>query len=129
MPRATPPDPGHDPPLLNRVLPILEGWQLSSAQQIALLGLPSNARRRMLRSLTGDSPLADNPETALRVKHILEIHRLLRLIHPHSRAMADYWVTTPHIYFSNREPLQLMLDRGLAGMQIVLAHLNGSSEW
>lgn len=43
--------------------------------------------------------------------------------------MANLWVTTPHPFFNDCKPLQVMLKGGKEGLERIDEHLNGKGSW
>ncbi len=111
------------------VMEALDGWEIEPEQRAALLGLGAGVRKRVLDRHRHGKPFPDDQETRQRLSHLLTIHRLLGTVLPHNPAMAAYWVTSPNPYFNNLTPLQVMLDRGLEGMERVVSHLNCTGDW
>jgi hypothetical protein len=111
------------------VLQVLDDWGIEPARQLSLLGYREGTPARLLVRLRRGEPLAETAETSERVRHILAIRRALQAIHPHSVDMANLWVTTPHLFFNDQTPLDVMLARGLDGMRRVVEHLDGTGDW
>ncbi len=111
------------------VMQVLDEWGVEPEDRVILLGLPDKTPVRALNRYRKGTAFAGDEETQQRLSHLLNIYRLVRTILPHNAAMASYWITSPNPYFSERTPLQVMLESGLEGMEQVLRHLNGSGGW
>lgn len=111
------------------VVAILDDWQVGPADQVTLLGLgPDTPSRMMLRYRMG-TPLPDNEETALRVSYLIAINTALQTTFPHSAQSSNLWVTTPHINFGNRTPLEVMIAGGKEGIEKILRSLDNTGGW
>lgn len=115
--------------LAQTVLGILQGWDLSPEAQCALLGLPEGTKSRKLNQLRSGTAFPENDAMLLRAHYILSIQNAVESMNPHNAAVGNFWVTTPNAFFNERTPLQVMLERGVDGMEIVVAHLNGTNDW
>ena len=111
------------------VMQVLDQWDIDVDQRARLLGLPAGTRKRGIDRHRHGLPFSDDWETQQRLSHLLAIHRLLGTVLPHNPAMAAYWITSPNPYFNDLTPLQVMLDRGLEGMERILSHLNCTGDW
>lgn len=114
--------------LTHAVLRVLSRWGLDRDVQLALLGLPAGTRPRVLKRFQGGEPLPHDPNVLERVECLLEVDRALLPLFPHNPVLADLWVTTSSPRFSNRSPVEEMLDRGLPAMRELVDHLNGSGD-
>ena len=74
---------------------LFEHWQLSAAEQAAVLGLSVGSRTTLARYRSGE-PLADNRDLLDRAGHLLGMHKSLRLLFPHDRDLAYRWMTAPN---------------------------------
>src|SRR5712672_4876304 len=74
--------------LAKLVASLLEHWQLSPADQAALLGLSAQSRSTVARYRRGE-PLGDSADLIARAGHLLGIHKALRIMFPHDRELAD----------------------------------------
>lgn len=111
--------------LIQTLLWLFQQWELDSAAQVRLLGLPDNTPGRALHQYRQGKPF---PDEALFLQHaelILAIYRAVSSFFPGNPTMANYWVTTPSSALGGQAPIDIMLADGLAGMQYCLDHLNG----
>jgi len=107
----------------------MRGWGLAPAGQARLLGTEGDDPRELLAAFEDGLDEAAEERLWRHMSAVLTIHTALRQMHPQSTDMANYWVSTPHPYFNDRPPLDLMVEQGLEGMQRVIDHLNGLGEW
>jgi hypothetical protein len=115
--------------LSETVMALLEQWGVTPEDQIRLLGLPPGLRPRKLVQYRSGTPLPEEDEISVRIHYLLSIHKALATLFPHNPQAADYWLTTPNRYFERTPPLEVMLQRDLEGMRLVLDHLTGTGEW
>jgi hypothetical protein len=105
---------------------VLNEWGVEPQDQVTLLGMPENTRPRALLRHANGTPLPDENNLHLRIKHLLSIEHSLATAFPHNTALANYWVTTANQYFGNRTPLDIMLEHGVDGMETVARFLDNS---
>ncbi len=104
---------------------LLGAWDVPPPQQPALLGLDPVADRRALNRCRFGAALPDTGDVYVRARLLLEINAAVNQMFPHSSVAADLWVTTPRIRFGGMTPLQIMLEDGVAGMELVIDSLTG----
>ncbi len=110
-------------------LTLLDRWGVEPAQQVTLLGLPGDAKPRVLNRYRAGTPLPDDPKIFDRVDLLFNIEKSLRHAFPHNAGLADYWVTTRCQYFNDATPLEVMLTHGMEGIEAVAGYLNASDAW
>src|SRR5712691_4852066 len=108
--------------LAKMVITLLDHWQLSPADQAALLGLSSQSRSTVARYRRGE-PLADNADLLARAGHLLGIHKALRIIFPHDLDLAYRWIKTPNRRFGGQPPVDIM-KQGFEGLLAVRRYLD-----
>jgi len=80
-------------------------WQLSTDQQITLLGSP--ARSTYFKWKKEGGALSVDQED--RVSHLLSIFKALQILYPDPHR-ADAWLRRPHRFFGGRSALDVTLD-------------------
>ena len=108
--------------LAKLVAALLEHWQLSPADQAALLGLSAQSRSTVARYRRGE-PLGDSADLIARAGHLLGIHKALRILFPQDPDLAYRWVATPNRRFDGRAPLEVM-KQGFEGLLAVRRYLD-----
>lgn len=108
--------------LAKLVAALLEHWQLSPADQAALLGLSAQSRSTVARYRRGE-PLGDSADLIARAGHLLGIHKALRILFPRDRDLAYRWVATPNQRLDGRAPLEIM-KQGFEGLLAVRRYLD-----
>ncbi len=101
-------------PALRTFFNIAAAWQLSVAEQRALLGWPASSTFHKYKA--GDYGTLSF-DTLTRISLVLGIYSGLQILYPEP-AFADAWVRTPnsHSLFGGRPALALMVDGGIDGL-------------
>ena len=109
---------------LSRVVTnLFSRWELSSEDQLSLLGLSSSSRA-MLSKYRQGKPLSASRDTLDRVGWLLAIHKALRLLYPRNEQIRYSWVKRPNRAFENLPPLSLMFSQGIIGIAKVSRYLD-----
>jgi hypothetical protein len=100
---------------------VFHDWDIAPAEQAVLLGIGSKA----LEEFLDGRPLADEPALLLRAKHLLAIHKALRLRLGQAE-LIQQWLRHPRTELAGRSPLDCMLGRleELAALRLVVAHID-----
>ncbi len=101
---------------------IAERWDLSTAEQMRLLGLPARSTFFKWKK----DPPADLPRDTLeRLSYILGIWKALQILLPDTAA-ADRWVRMPNDAppFGGRPALDRMLSGNVADLYVVRSYLD-----
>lgn len=115
--------------LAQTIMRVLDNWGIEPLQQAALLGMPDGTRARALNRYRQGTSFPEDTATTSRISRLLTIEQALMTSFPHNVTMASYWVTTTNALLQDRTPVQVMLDRGLEGMDQVIGLLNGTDHW
>ena len=110
--------------LAQRTMAILDRWQLSREEIVAVLHLPARTRARQLDRYRAGEALPNEAPLRARAEHIAGIDDALRTSFPRNVGIAARWLGTPHRRFRNRTPLALMLEDGIDGLCRVRAELD-----
>ena len=105
------------------VMTLFTHWQLSTEDQLALLGLSTSNRGALTRYRKGE-PLAPNRDLLERAGILLGIHKSLRLLFPHNRDLAYAWMTRPNRAFEGMSPTETIKQWGFTGLLMVRAYLD-----
>jgi hypothetical protein len=109
--------------LARMLVELFRRWELSAADQAALLGLSAQSRSTVARYRRGE-PLADNADLLARAGHLLGIHKALRIVFPQDRDLAYRWVSAPNRRFGGATPLEVMRRHGYEGILAVRRYLD-----
>ncbi len=82
---------------------LAELWELSTEDQLLLLGSPGRSTFFKWKKEGGSLPR----DTIERVSHLLAIHKALEILLPDSRA-ADTWIRRPNQFFRGQSALDVM---------------------
>lgn len=109
--------------LARMIMKLFEHWQLSTEDQLALLGLSTSNRAALTRYRNGD-PLAPSRDLLERVGILLGIHKSLRLLFPHNRDLAYAWMSQRNRAFEGMTPVETIKQWGFPGLLMVRAYLD-----
>jgi len=112
-----------------RIMEILDGWGMSSAEIISLIALPEKTPTRALRRYRENTPFPVSPELEERLEHIIGITDALRTSYPHNPQMGKMWIRQRSKKLNNQIPLQIIVENGLEGIVEIRKHLDCSYDW
>lgn len=115
--------------LTTRIMDILDGWGMSSAEIISLLALPEKTPTRALRRYRDNTPFPITSELNERIEHIIGITDALRTSYPHNPQMGKMWIRQRSKKLQNKIPLQIIVEKGLEGVVEIRKHLDCSYDW
>jgi hypothetical protein len=101
-------------PALRAFFNLARAWQLTSAEQRALLGWPPSSTFHKYKA--GDpGPLS--LDTLTRISLVFGIYKALQILYPEP-AFADRWMRMPNAntLFGGRAPIDFVADAGLDGL-------------
>jgi len=111
------------------IVELLDRWRVEGADQVSLLGLPSETAPRVLRRYHENTPLPNSPEVNERIDHLLGISDALRTSNPCSATADVIWLHSVNHRFDNRTPIDAMIQDGLGGLLAVRTHLDCAYDW
>lgn len=94
-------------------------WQLSTEDQVRLLGSPGRSTYFKWKKDGGNLPR----DTEERVSHLLAIFKALEILLPDIRA-ADGWLRRPNQYFQGQSALDVMLNGQMADIITVRQYVD-----
>lgn len=109
-------------------LTLFDHWGVDHQQQTILLGLEEQVSSRMMQRHEM-TPVPFPAECMPRVKALLTLSRSIEAMLPHNPDAAHAWITSPNPAFSGSVPLDILLRRGLDGIEIIQQRLDGTSAW
>ncbi|WP_299775813.1 antitoxin Xre/MbcA/ParS toxin-binding domain-containing protein [uncultured Tateyamaria sp.] len=98
---------------------LAEDWDLSTDEQITLLGSPGRSTFFKWKKSGGNLP----NDTIERISHLLGIYKSLQIVLPNPES-ADAWVKKPNAYFDHRSALEVMLDGNVVDIYKVREYLD-----
>ena len=107
--------------LAKQLQALFKHWQLSPAQQLAVLALGGSADA--IESGI-DWPSYLTGKRLMRAGHLLAIHASLRTLFPANPELAYSWMQTPNKAFEGATPLAMIETSGMAGLLTIRAYLN-----
>jgi len=109
--------------LSKMVIKLFLRWNLSTADQLELLGLSSKSRAMLAKYGRGEA-LPATRDTLDRVGWLLAIHKALRLLYPQNEDIRYSWVSRRNTAFNNLTPLTVMKEQGIIGIAKVARYLD-----
>ena len=109
--------------LSKMVIKLFRLWNLSTADQLDLLGLSPKSRAMLTRYGKGEA-LPGTRDILDRVGWLLAIHKALRLLYPQNEDIRHSWVSRRNTAFNNLSPLTVMKEQGLIGIAKVARYLD-----
>jgi len=105
------------------LMQLFEHWEISTEDQLDMLGLARDNRSALTRYRKG-VPMSASRDANERAGHLLAIHKNLRLLFPHNRDLAYRWMSTRNRAFEGRTPVDVVRDFGFAGLLMVRSYLD-----
>lgn len=109
--------------LSKMVIRLFRLWNLSTADQLDLLGLSPKSRAMLARYGKGEA-LPGTRDVLDRVGWLLAIHKALRLLYPQNEDIRHSWVSRRNTAFNNLSPLTVMKEQGIIGIAKVARYLD-----
>ncbi len=110
--------------LSKMVISIFEHWGLPAGDQLELLGM-SSTNQGVLNGFRKGESMSGSRDQLDRLAMLLRIHKNLRLLFPRNRELAYKWMTTSSRAFEGRTPVEITVTRGIEGLIMVGAYLEG----
>ena len=105
------------------VMRLLAHWQLSTADQLVLLGLNEKNRSTLVRYRQGGA-LQPRRDLLERVGYLFDIYIQLSTIFPTNRNQAYGWMTARIQSLHNLTPVEVVKQHGLIGLNMLNKYLN-----
>ncbi len=113
--------------LAGMLMNLFHHWNISSEDQLALLGLSTTNRGALSRYRNGE-PLSARRALLERAGCLLSIHQSLRLLYPRNRDLAYHWMTQRNKAFDGMTPIEAIKERGFTGLLMVRSYLDRARE-
>ena len=101
--------------LTRMIMRLFDHWELSTADQLELLGLSANSRR-MLGQYRKKGVLPGNRDMQDRLGWLLVIHQNLRTLYPENPELCYSWINRRNQHLDNWTSLEVMKKQGLIGI-------------
>jgi uncharacterized protein (DUF2384 family) len=98
---------------------LADAWELSTDDQIKLLGSPGRSTFFKWKKEGGTLPR----DTMERISYLLGIYKALQILLPNP-ASADRWIKNPNEYFNNQSALDVMLGGQVVDIYKVRQYLD-----
>jgi hypothetical protein len=105
------------------VISLFDHWNLSSEERAVLLGLAPGNRTFLARYRKG-ARICTTRDQYDRVRHLLGIHRSLRLLFPRNREVVYGWMKIRNRAFGGMTPVEAIRKYGFVGLLMVRAYLD-----
>mgnify|MGYP000019357862 CR=1 FL=1 len=86
------------------VMKVLDAWNLTTEQTVAVLGLSSQTKKRQLDKYRTLKAFPKDELIIKRLSHIVGISDALRTTFPRNINMSEKWLKTQHRRFDNETP-------------------------
>lgn len=107
------------PAVIDAFARLAEDWNLSTDEQLTLLGSPGRSTFFKWKKSGGNLP----QDTIERISHMLGIYKSLQILLPNPES-ADGWIKKPNAYFDDRSALEVMLDGQVVDIYRVREYLD-----
>lgn len=101
--------------LATLIIRLFDRWQLSTADQLELLGLSSSSRAMLGKYRKGKAVPASR-DVLDRIGWLLAIHKSLRILYPQNPGICYKWIHRRNQMLGNLTPLEVMKEHGLIGI-------------
>lgn len=102
---------------------LFELWNLSTADQLELLGLSQTSRSQLSKYRKGEA-LPSSRDMLDRIGWLLSIHKNLRLLYPRNENIRYTWINRKNTMLNEQRPLDVMKEKGLIGIASVARYLD-----
>ena len=103
---------------------LFDRWNLTSEEQLELLGLSAKSRSLLSAYRKGGKSIPSSRDTMERVAWLLSIHKALRLLYPRNQEIRYTWVKRRNMAFNNLTPMEIMRQGGIIGLTVISRHLD-----
>ena len=109
--------------LATLVTRLFDRWELSTVDQLELLGLRPTSRA-MLGKYRKGAALPPTRDMLDRVGWLMAIHKSLRILYPQNPEICYSWVKRRNQMLGNLKPLEVMKEQGIIGLYRVTRFLD-----
>jgi hypothetical protein len=102
---------------------LFELWNLSTADQLELLGLSRTSRAQISKYRNGGA-VPSSRDMLDRIGWLLSIHKSLRLLYPRNENIRYTWIKRRNRILDDQRPLDIMKYQGLIGVARVARYLD-----
>jgi len=109
--------------LARMVTRLFELWNITTADQLELLGLSRTSRAQISKYRNGGA-VPSSRDMLDRIGWLLSIHKSLRLLYPRNESIRYTWVKRRNQILGDQRPLDIMKYQGLIGIARVARYLD-----
>jgi hypothetical protein len=109
--------------LARLVTRLFELWNITTADQLELLGLSRTSRAQISKYRSGGA-VPSSRDMLDRIGWLLAIHKSLRLLYPHNENIRYTWIKRRNRILDDQRPLDIMKHQGLIGIARVARYLD-----
>ena len=102
---------------------LFELWNVTTADQLELLGLSRTSRAQISKYRSGGA-VPSSRDMLDRIGWLLSIHKSLRLLYPRNDNIRYTWVKRRNRVLDDQRPLDIMTYQGLIGIARVARYLD-----
>ena len=102
---------------------LFELWNVTTADQLDLLGLSRTSRAQISKYRSGGA-VPSSRDMLDRIGWLLSIHKSLRLLYPRNENIRYTWVKRRNRILDDQRPLDIMTYQGLIGIARVARYLD-----
>jgi len=102
---------------------LFELWNVTTADQLELLGLSRTSRAQISKYRNGGA-VPSSRDMLDRIGWLLSIHKSLRLLYPRNENIRYTWVKRRNRVLDDQRPLDIMTYQGLIGIARVARYLD-----
>jgi len=102
---------------------LFELWNLSTADQLELLGLSRTSRAQISKYRNGGA-VPSSRDMLDRIGWLLSIHKSLRLLYPRNENIRYTWIKRRNRILDDQRPLDIMKYQGMIGVARVARYLD-----
>ncbi len=106
------------------IMRLLNEWQLSTAEQLTLLGLRQTSRNMLIRYRNLNSVIPYEQDKLERIGLLLAIYQMLHNLYPENKTIRETWIKRKNTQLNTQIPLEIMLEKGLFGMAYIMRFLD-----
>ena len=109
--------------LARMVTRLFELWNITTADQLELLGLSRTSRAQISKYRSGGA-VPSSRDMLDRIGWLLAIHKSLRLLYPRNENIRYTWIKRRNRILDDQRPLDIMKYQGLIGVARVARYLD-----
>ena len=110
--------------LTKAVTRLFTEWELSTAEQLTLLGLRETSRNLLLHYHRLEKTIPQSQDTTERIGLLLSIYKNIYDLYPENEILRKTWVKRHNAKLEGNRPLDIMLEKGLFGLADVMRFLD-----